>query len=130
MYKCTIQRRFMTLIEIMIVMFLIALITGVIAYNYRGSLDEGKVFKTKTAIEKVEAILNLQAAKDPEFTNNVQSKWKETIANSPLVRDPKSLIYDGWGEEYQVNADENGVIHVESKKYNEYKRTHQSLFNN
>ncbi len=29
----------------MIVMFLIALITGVIAYNYRGSLEEGKSLK-------------------------------------------------------------------------------------
>ncbi len=44
------KRRYITLIEIMIVMFLIALITGVLAYNYRGSLDEGKAFKTKTGL--------------------------------------------------------------------------------
>lgn len=33
-------------------MFLIAMITGVIAYNYTGSLEEGKAFKTKAGIEK------------------------------------------------------------------------------
>ena len=31
----SLKKRYITLIEIMIVMFLIALITGVIAYNYR-----------------------------------------------------------------------------------------------
>ncbi|MEI8124228.1 MAG: hypothetical protein WCG42_00555 [Parachlamydiaceae bacterium] len=129
MHKCTIQRRFITLIEIMIVMFLIALITGVIAYNYRGSLDEGKAFKTKTGIEKVETILNIEAAKNPELTNQIQSKWRELIITSPLVHDPKSLLKDGWGEEYQVSVNENGAIRVESRKFDEYKRTHQSLFN-
>ena len=129
MHKCTIQRRFITLIEIMIVMFLIALITGVIAYNYRGSLDEGKAFKTKTGIEKVETILNIEAAKNPELTNQIQSKWRELIITSPLVHDPKSLLKDGWGEEYQESVNENGAIRVESRKFDEYKRTHQSLFN-
>ena len=31
------KRRFITLVEMMIVMFLIAMITGVIAYNYTGN---------------------------------------------------------------------------------------------
>ena len=50
----------------MIVMFLIALITGVIAYNYRGTLEEGKAFKTKAAMEKLETILSLEIANHPE----------------------------------------------------------------
>lgn len=128
MKKCTIHRRCITLIEIMIVMFLIALITGVIAYNYRGSLDEGKAFKTKAGIEKLETILNLAAAKDSEFANSVQSKWKAAVLTSPLVHDPNSLLKDGWGEEYQVGTDDNGAIRVTSKKFDEYTRTHQSLF--
>ncbi len=48
MYRAA--KRCVTLIEMMIVMFLISLITGVIAYYYRGSLDEGKAFKTKAAL--------------------------------------------------------------------------------
>ena len=59
-----IKRRYITLIEIMIVMFLIALITGVVAYNYRGSLDEGKAFKTRAAIDKLETILNLKVSEN------------------------------------------------------------------
>lgn len=129
MFKSTVQRRFVTLIEMMIVMFLIALITGVIAYNYRGSLDEGKAFKTKASIEKIETILNLEIAKNPQLRDSIASEWKTVIGNSPLVHDKNALLTDGWGAEYQVDIDDNGSIRVSSEKFNEYKRTHQTLFN-
>lgn len=131
MYKSNIQKRFVTLIEMMIVMFLIAVITGVIAYNYRGSLDEGKAFKTRTAIEKVQTILNLEVAKNPQLAGSIGSEWENYIVSSPLVHDPKSLIYDGWGEKYQVSVDaETGGVVVTSRRYEEYQRTHNTLFNN
>jgi general secretion pathway protein G len=129
MYKKTIQRRFVTLIEMMIVMFLIALITGVIAYNYRGSLDEGKAFKTKAGIEKLETILNLEAAKNPQAANQILSDWQSVVKASPFVHDPNSLIRDGWGEEYQVAINpDTGGIYVFSRKYEEYKKSHNTLF--
>lgn len=130
MHKSTIKKRFVTLIEMMIVMFLIALITGVIAYNYRGSLDEGKAFKTKAGIEKLETILNLEASKNPQAASNIQSEWQKYVLSSPIIHDAKSLIKDGWGEDYQVSIDqETGNIHVHSRKLEEYQKTHHSLFN-
>lgn len=129
MYKSNIQRRFVTLIEMMIVMFLIALITGVIAYNYRGSLDEGKAFKTKSGIDKLETILNLEASKNPQGASAIQSDWKKYVLASPIVHDPNALIKDGWGEDYQVTINpENGGIYVSSRKFEEYKKTHNTLF--
>lgn len=125
----SIRKRYVTLIEMMIVMFLIALITGVVAYNYRGSLDEGKAFKTRAAIEKIETILNLEVAKNPALRDDIVSNWQNVIGNSPLVHDPKALTTDGWGEGYQVSVDnESGAIKVASRKYEEYVRTHQTLF--
>jgi len=125
-----VRQRFVTLIEMMIVMFLIALITGVVAYNYRGSLDEGKAFKTKTAIGKLETILNLEVAKNPDARDHIASEWKAYVKASPLVQDPNALIKDGWGEDFQVGVNpETGGIEVYSKKYNEYKGTHLTLFN-
>ena len=115
-----IKKRCITLIEMMIVMFLIALITGVVAYNYRGSLDEGKVFKTKQGIEKLEMILNLRVAENPNIFDNITSNWQEIIKHDPLVKDANALIYDGWGKPYQVSV-ENNVIHVSSDGYNDYK---------
>lgn len=115
--KSSIKRRFVTLIEMMIVMFLIALITGVVAYNYRGSLDEGKAFKTKAGMDKLETILSLVMADDSSA--NI-SDWKNMIENSPMVKNPNDLIYDGWGQEYQVTQDPDGRIIVHSSKYDAY----------
>lgn len=123
----TIKKRCITLIEIMIVMFLIALITGVIAYNYRGSLEEGKAFKTKAGIEKLETILNLRAASsgDPD---DVVHNWRDVVKNDPLVKDANAMIKDGWGYDYEVTIEDN-VIRVRSNAYDDYRKKHrQTLF--
>jgi type II secretory pathway pseudopilin PulG len=124
------KRRYITLIEIMIVMFLIALITGVIAYNYRGSLDEGKAFKTRAAIEKVETILNLKVSEDPALLDSITAPnvWHDVIKNSPLVSNSDALLKDGWGGDFVVSVDNNGMIKVSSAKYDQYVQTHQSMF--
>ncbi|MCE5315903.1 MAG: type II secretion system GspH family protein [Parachlamydia sp.] len=122
------KRRYITLIEIMIVMFLIALITGVLAYNYRGSLDEGKAFKTKAAIDKIETILNLAVSEDPNKANSIGSEWQAIIRNSPLVSNPNALLVDGWGSPYSVSIDDQGAVRVTSQKYTDYVNTHQTMF--
>ena len=121
------KRRCITLIEIMIVMFLIALIAGVITYNYRGSLDEGKAFKTKAAMDKIETILNLSVAEDPGLMDHISSEWVKVIQTSSLVKNPNDLIKDGWGNPFQVTVEGN-VIHVSSPKYEDYKQNTATLF--
>lgn len=123
------KRRHITLIEIMIVMFLIALIAGVITYNTVGSLDEGRAFKTKTGIEKLETILSLKVAENPEALNDMETKWQEYVTASPLVQNPKALIKDGWGQDYKVTV-EGSQIKISSEKYETYKKTHPTLFGN
>ena len=121
------KRRAITLIEIMIVMFLIAIITAAVAINITGSLDEGRAFKTRTNIEKLENVLNLMVADDPSAQSTITSDWVERIQRSPLVADPKSLVKDGWGYAYDVYV-EDGVIKVRSQKFEEYQKSHQTLF--
>lgn len=118
-----VKKSYITLIEIMIVMFLIALITGVLAYNYRGSLDQGKVFKTKAAIEKLETILNLSVAENPGLNENITEHWQEVIKSSPLVKNSNDLIYDGWGKEYRVEKNSEGQIEVYSDALNDYEKS-------
>jgi general secretion pathway protein G len=121
-------RRFVTLIEIMIVMFLIALITGVIAYNYRGSLEEGKIFKTRAGIQKIETILNLEIAKHPGLRSDISNQWQQILSHSAIVHDAKALSVDGWGELYNVALDpETSAVVVTSKKLDDYNRSNQSL---
>lgn len=127
-----VRRRYITLIEIMIVMFLIALITGVLAYNYRASLDEGRAFKTKTGIERVRTILLLTVAQDDEAWDDLESNWKSYVKVSPLAHNPESLVKDGWGSEYKVTVLETREgerdIEVRSERFENYKRSHATLF--
>jgi len=131
MKKMNAKRRFMTLIEMMIVMFLIAMITGVIAYNYTGSLEEGKAFKTKAGINKIEQILSLETATGD--IENVKDHWQEIIKRSPLVQNTDELFKDGWGNPYQVDVveeDAGKVIKITSSKYDAHtnKKNKSSLF--
>lgn len=114
------KKRYITLVEMMIVMFLIAMITGVIAYNYTGSLDEGKAFKTKAGIEKIHTVLDLYLATHPEEKTDIPSRWQDIIGKSQLVKNPSELKKDGWGGDYQVGVNNEGEIEVTSKKYDDY----------
>lgn len=126
-----VKRQFLTLIEMMIVMFIIAMITGGLAYNYRGSLDESRAFKTKVAIDRVSGILNLKAADDPDFLGKVRSEWEDVVKSSPLVANAKDLVKDGWGQALQVDVADGDTIVVYSRKYEEHLRNNKnSSFSN
>lgn len=114
-----VTRRYVTLIEMLIVMFLIAMIIGVVALNYQGALEEGKAFKSKAGKDKIENILTLAVSQDPNLEQGIETGWKEIIRKSPLITNPEDLIKDGWGDEYQVTV-ESGKVKVTSTKYDEY----------
>lgn len=120
MKKNVFKKRFITLVEMMIVMFLIAMITGVIAYNYTGSLDEGKAFKTKAGIEKIHTVLDLYLATHPEEKSQIPTKWKTIVGESQLVKNAKELELDGWGGQYEVSLNNDQEIEITSKKYEDY----------
>lgn len=119
----TIHKRFVTLIEMIIVMVLIGLILGVVAYNYSGTLDEGRAFKTKTAIEKLETILNLYVAEHPDAISTISTDWQAIVISSPLVQNPASLTTDGWGNTYHVEYKDGEVV-VTSQRFDDYVKSH------
>ncbi len=64
----------MTLIEIMIVILLIGMIGGALAFNMRGSMDEGKKFKTRQNIARVYDILMMEHAEGTSLEEVVEKK--------------------------------------------------------
>ena len=128
MYQLT--KRFITLIEIMIVMILIAMITAVIAINYQGSLDEGRAFQTRTGIDKIETILTLKLANEPTAIDDIEQNWQTYVKQSPLVKDPDKMVRDGWGDLYSVKIEpqEDGTtkIVVDSKNLDAYQNRQKS----
>lgn len=116
-------KRPITLVEMMVVIFIIGLIVSVIGFRYQGGLEKGKAFKTETAIDKVETILNLHVAEHPSSSDNIERSWKEIIRRDPLVKDPEALIKDGWGQDLQVELDSNHNIKVSSRNLENFKNT-------
>lgn len=132
MKKKGFKKRFITLVEMMIVMFLIAMITGVIAYNYTGSLEEGKAFKTKNGIDKIHTVLDLYLASHPNEADSIDSQWQEILRHSQLVKNPNDLISDGWGVPFVVTRNSStGEIEITSERYLKYQEAKGkgSLFN-
>ena len=74
----------MTLLEIMIVIFIIGIIGSVIGYNMKGSLEEGKAFKSKEGSRQVYEILTLEVAKGTEMSE-ITSKTAEVLEASEWV---------------------------------------------
>jgi general secretion pathway protein G len=116
------KKRPITLLEIMIVIFLIGLIGSVIGYNMKGSLDEGKAFKSRQGAKQIEEILLLQIAKGfPR--DEVASEPENHLKDSGLVKDVDKMMKDGWGKKYRIVNVGNDSLRVVSDKLKEYDRS-------
>lgn len=111
----------MTLLEIMIVIFIIGIIGSVIGYNMRGSLDNGKAFKTKEGSRKLYEIVQLESAQTGMLKDegNLSESISTMLKNSGLVKNVKELMRDGWGNEYQFSI-EGEDLRFRSDKYDAY----------
>lgn len=100
-------RRALTLVEIMVVIMLITMITGTVAYNYSKSIDKGREFKTKQIKERVLTILNLAVAEgDLDLSKgDFATKWKEVVTNSHLVKDGANFTVDANNKPLDVKAE-------------------------
>tara|TARA_A100000164_G_scaffold346962_1_gene348004 strand:+ start:93 stop:521 length:429 start_codon:yes stop_codon:yes gene_type:complete len=114
------KKKTMTLLEVMIVIFIIGIIGSVIGYNMRGSLDEGKAFKTKEAISKLYEISQL-VWDDKNQVSDDPGRIKTMLFDSRLVRRPNALMQDGWQQPFEFYIDEgSSELRIISKKYEEY----------
>jgi general secretion pathway protein G len=108
-------RRFVTLIEMMIVIALIGMIVAVLGYNYQGSLEKGKKFRSTTGIAKLDTILTMYLIENPGADIG---QWESWVDNSDLAKNKTELKKDGWGVPYTVNMDNNGKIVISDSKHN------------
>lgn len=114
------KKRALTLLEIMIVIFLITLITGTIGYNMRGALDKGRAFRSEQAKEQLHDLLLMRLAEGgnpDEIANNPEAELRKL----GIAKDPKNLILDGWKEKFEVHLNKNKTdFTVHSDKLDRY----------
>lgn len=117
-----------TLLEIMIVIFLIGLIGSIIGYNMKGSLEEGKAFKTEQAALKLQDLFELEIAKGatPE---QIEGDPESYLQATGLVKDPGKLLRDGWGNRFNLVVDGNDIV-ISSDQLNAYHQRKGTLRGN
>ena len=120
-----ISKKPMTLLEIMIVIFLIGLISSVIGYNMKGSLDKGRVFKTKQGSEQLRDLLYLEVAQGASI-DDVVAHPDVYLKNSGMVKDVDKFLKDGWNKPYVISIDEEGQIDIISEGLKTYEEKHGS----
>jgi len=115
------KKRTITLLEIMIVIFLIGIIGSVIGYNVKGSLEEGKAFRSEQGAAQIEDILSLEAT-DGTALADIALHPEVYLKRSGLCKDYKKLLKDGWGKPYTITVIEDNKIKVTSTSLENYKR--------
>lgn len=112
------KKRPVTLIEIMIVIMLIGLIGGALAFNMRGSVDKGKIFKSEQNATRVyDALMMASACGEFELSDfGNQVKVKEALQKSALIKDADKALVDGWGVALKIEAKAPNDLDVYSTK--------------
>ncbi|MCH9611107.1 MAG: hypothetical protein S4CHLAM81_15190 [Chlamydiales bacterium] len=119
------KKRSITLIEIMIVILLIGIIGGTLAFNMRGSMDQGRAFKSEQNILRVQDILLLETAQTGKELSEVVTRWKEVVASSSMVKNANELCKDGWNKEFEVSATGDDEVEVRSAKLDAFKKKNE-----
>lgn len=117
----------MTLLEVMIVIFIIGIISSVIGYNMKGSLEKAKAFKTTEAIKKIKEIFELELAQGTASYDEIENKPEEVLENSGLVNNGKEMFKDGWGKRFEIKILSSGEIRLKSQAYLAYEKKHKKV---
>lgn len=117
-----IKKRTLTLLEIIIVIFLITLITGAIGYNMKGALDKGRSFRTQQGKEQLLNLL-LICLEEGEKPDELAKRPADFLRKYQLAKNPDKLVQDGWGEPFQIKVHQNKKnFTITSREYINYNK--------
>jgi general secretion pathway protein G len=118
------KKRAMTLMETMIVIFIIGVIGSVIGFNMRGSLEESKAFKSREGISRLYEILQMEMATGRTSVAAIVADPKTALKQSGMTKKLDQLLKDGWDQSYDfVATDQGDDIRIISSKYEDYCRS-------
>jgi general secretion pathway protein G len=114
------MKRTLTLLEIIIVIFLITLITGAIGYNMKGALDKGRAFRSEQGKEQLYHLL-LICLEEGEKIDALVKSPADILKKYNLAKDPSKLVLDGWGDKFEIKIKKNQKdIQIVSKNLDKY----------
>ncbi len=116
------KKQTFTLLEIIIVIFLITLITGAIGYSMKGTLDKGRAFRTEQGIEQLRDLLLMSLA-EGESADAIVKDPARVLKKHGLAKNPDKIIEDGWGKKYEITLDKKKTdFQISSSSLKSYKQ--------
>lgn len=107
------KRTALTLIEMMLVIILIGIVGGALAFNLKGAIEKGKGFKTEEIRKKINSALDL-ALLEGITIEELENNWIEYVKKSPLIKmkPNQENILDGWGKPFRVelNSQDQSLV--------------------
>lgn len=117
MKKTKKRKQSITLVEMMVVITLIGIIGGALAFNMRGSLQKGKIFQTEQNCARVYDVLMMEYASGNLSLKEVIANKEAILEDFAWCKEGKKLLKDAWGEDLLVKMNDKGDdIVVFSKK--------------
>ncbi len=114
------QKRSITLVELIVVIALIGIITGALAFNYRGSLETGRAFKTRELINKIEQLSAIASAEEGTVDPKVIER---KIKESPLLTEDDRQLKDAWKQPISIEYDaQQNRFTAKSQGLNDYEK--------
>lgn len=115
-------KKALTLLEIIIVIFLITLITGAIGYSMKGTLDKGKVFRTEQAQEQLRDLF-LMCLAEGEKGEDIVRDPAAMLAKYGLAKNPQKIIEDGWGKKFDISLTQSkNDFRISSENLKNYRK--------
>ena len=122
-----IRKQAITLLEIMIVIFIIGIIGSVIGYNMKGSMDEGRAYRSEHGSKQVHDLLSLEFAKSDKELQEILGDPTESLDRTGFVSNPAKLMKDGWGQEYKIERLNEEEFTVRSEKWGTFLQTKKKM---
>lgn len=113
------KKHAITLLEMMIVIFIIGIIGSVVGFSMRGSLNEGRSFKSEQGSKQVYDLLMLGLAEGTTM-GEIIKRPESVIEMTGLASNPKKLVKDGWSKKFEIRRLGEDDIIVYSKAWHEY----------
>ncbi|ANG66009.1 type II secretion system protein [Chlamydia gallinacea] len=102
------RKQSITLIEMMVVITLIGIIGGALAFNMRGSIQKGKAFQSEQNCAKIYDILMMEYATGNLSLREIVDRKEVILEGAAWCKEGKKLLKDAWGEDIIVKVSETG----------------------
>lgn len=115
------RKQAITLMEVMVVIVLVGMISGVLAVNMKGSIRKGKIFQTEQQCMRVQEVLMMEYATSGLSLDQIVEDRAAILKNSLLMPQGKDPLKDAWGDDLIVRISREGdAIEVTSKLLDRY----------